>query len=151
MDGMPAGTMRCPGCGQQYLVVEASEQICVCGMTLQPVVTMDYARHAALAYSAQPDPRYYYQQAPYPGYVGQAPVNGYYMPYGMVEYADFGEGGMPHNEYGDSQEVSTKPRLTKEQVELLESHFQANHKPSSQVKRELAIQAGLTNSRVGVC
>lgn len=73
------------------------------------------------------------------------------MPYSGVEYAEFMDAGMMHDDAGESQEISTRPRLTKEQAEVLEAHFQANHKPSSQVKRELAIQTGLTLNRVGVC
>lgn len=79
------------------------------------------------------------------------PVEEYYIPYSGAEYADFMDAGMIHDDVGESQEISTRPRLTKEQAEVLEAHFQANHKPSSQVKRELAIQTGLTLNRVGVC
>ncbi|RVX70893.1 hypothetical protein B0A52_06050 [Exophiala mesophila] len=65
-----------------------------------------------------------------------------------TEYADFMFPGMGQDEFGEMEEISTRPRLTKEQVEVLESQFQANHKPNSQVKRQLAIQTKLTLPRV---
>ena len=67
-----------------------------------------------------------------------------------TEYADFMFPGMGQDEFGEMEEISTRPRLTKEQVEVLESQFQANHKPNSQVKRQLAIQTKLTLPRVAV-
>ena len=79
----------------------------------------------------------------------QQPLDDYYTLYGP-EYADFLYPGMVHDEFGDMEEISTRPRLTKEQVEVLESQFQANHKPNSQVKRQLAIQTKLTLRRVAV-
>ena len=58
---------------------------------------------------------------------------------------------MPYQEeLEEVGEVSTRPRLTKEQAEVLEAHFQANHKPNSMVKRQLAMQTKLTMSRVAV-
>lgn len=72
--------------------------------------------------------------------------------YGAPEYAEF---GYPHPAYYEefddmSGEPSTRPRLTKDQVEVLEAQFQANHKPSSVVKRQLAMQTMLTLPRVAV-
>jgi hypothetical protein len=114
---------------------------------------MDYMHHNPYAFASQRQPQFFYPQVAYPGYVShvQHPLEEYYNPYTGTEYADFLDVGMMHDDIGETQEVSTRPRLTKDQAEVLESHFQANHKPSSQVKRELALQTGLTLNRVGVC
>lgn len=53
-------------------------------------------------------------------------------------------------DYEDYTEHLTRPRLTKEQVEILETQFQAQPKPNSDVKRQLAIQTNLTLPRVAV-
>jgi Homeodomain len=47
-------------------------------------------------------------------------------------------------------EILTRPRLTREQVEVLENQFQAHPKPNSNVKRQLAIQTNLPLPRVSV-
>lgn len=72
-----------------------------------------------------------------------------YLAYGP-EFTDFPFTGMAQDEFGDMEEISTRPRLTKDQVEVLESQFQANHKPNSQVKRQLAFETKLTLPRVAV-
>lgn len=59
--------------------------------------------------------------------------------------------GMLGEDYDENSEVSTRPRLTKEQVEVLEAQFQAHSKPNSMVKKQLAIQTKLTLPRVAVC
>ncbi|KIW70507.1 hypothetical protein PV04_02769 [Phialophora macrospora] len=112
---------------------------------------MEYMQQNAFAFTPQPQPQFFYQHLQYPTYVAhpQQTVDEFYMPYAGAEYADFMDAGMMHDDIGESQEISTRPRLTKEQAEVLEAHFQANHKPSSQLKRELAIQTGLTLNRVG--
>lgn len=95
----------------------------------------------------------YYQAMPYPAYTvhPQQQLDDFYPRYGPNDYADFMGPGMMHDEFGpEMEEISTRPRLTKEQVEVLESQFQANHKPNSQVKRQLAIQTNLKFQRVGV-
>lgn len=111
---------------------------------------MDYMQQNVYAYG--PQPQFFYPQQQFPPYVAhpQQSVEEFYMPYAGAEYADFMDAGMMQEEFTESQEISTRPRLTKEQAEVLETHFQANHKPSSQVKRELAIQTGLSINRVGV-
>src|SRR4051794_17948716 len=48
-------------------------------------------------------------------------------------------------------EISTRPRLTRDQVDLLEGQFQAYHKPNTHIKRQLAEQTGLSMPRVAVC
>ncbi|KAJ9616776.1 hypothetical protein H2200_000495 [Cladophialophora chaetospira] len=114
---------------------------------------MEYMQQNAFAFAPQPQPQpqFFYPQAQYPTYVSHPPQLGeeFYMAYGGPEYSDFMDAGLMHDDVGESQEISTRPRLTKEQAEVLEAHFQANHKPSSQVKRELAIQTSLTLNRVG--
>jgi Homeodomain len=53
-------------------------------------------------------------------------------------------------EENEEPEVSTRPRLTREQVFLLEQQFQAAPKPSTSTKRKLAETTGLSMPRVGV-
>ncbi|KAI9674692.1 MAG: hypothetical protein M1817_001595 [Caeruleum heppii] len=48
----------------------------------------------------------------------------------------------------DENELSTRPRLTREQVWLLEKQFQIHHKPNSNIKRQLAETTGLSLQRV---
>lgn len=50
----------------------------------------------------------------------------------------------------DAENLS-RPRLTKEQVGILEAQFQAHPKPNSKTKRQLAMQTSLTLPRVAVC
>lgn len=50
----------------------------------------------------------------------------------------------------DAENLS-RPRLTKEQVGILEAQFQAHPKPNSKTKRQLAGQTNLTLPRVAVC
>ncbi|OAP56150.1 hypothetical protein AYL99_09329 [Fonsecaea erecta] len=112
---------------------------------------MDYMQQNAFAFASQPQSQFIYPQVQYQAYMNHAqqPVDDFYMPYNGAEYADFADAGMMQDEFGETQEISTRPRLTKEQAEILEAHFQANHKPSSQLKRELAIQTNLKLTRVG--
>jgi hypothetical protein len=97
---------------------------------------------------SQPQP-----QAMFPPYMQHQPqMEEYVVGYPGHEYAEFGyaHGGY-YEEFDDiNGEPSTRPRLTKDQVEVLEAQFQANHKPSSVVKRQLAMQTMLTLPRVAV-
>ena len=89
----------------------------------------------------------------YPPYMQQPPqMEEYHVHYAGPEYADFGYPmGAYYEDYEDMNgEPSTRPRLTKDQVEVLEAQFQANHKPSSVVKRQLAMQTMLSLPRVAV-
>ena len=81
---------------------------------------------------------------------GGSDLDEYYLTYGNAEYADFVPSGVYQEDYEDMGEVSTRPRLTKEQVEVLEAQFQANHKPNSVIKRQLAMQTQLSLPRVAV-
>ena len=101
----------------------------------------------------QHQPQVYYQAVPYPAYTvhpQQQQIDGYYNPYNNAEYADFISARLLHDDFADMEEISTRPRLTREQVEVLEAQFQANHKPNTQVKKQLAIQTNLGLQRVGV-
>lgn len=87
----------------------------------------------------------YHPYPPQPQHFGN-----FYPGYHYTEYADFGTAGFADDGYDDVGEISTRPRLTKEQVEVLESQFQAHPKPNSQIKRQLAMQTKLTLPRVAV-
>ena len=67
-----------------------------------------------------------------------------------AEFADFGQHAQLQDEYEDGVEILTKPRLTKEQVEVLEAQFQTHPKPNSNTKRQLALQTKLSLPRVAV-
>lgn len=142
----------------QFAVEQAAEQRRILAYhdnnntALDWEANMDYMPHA-YAFSSQPQPQMFYQAMPYPAYLPHPhqQLDEYYGPYGTADYVDFMDGGTLHDEFGDGHEISTRPRLTKEQSEVLEAHFQANHKPSSQVKKQLAIQTNLKLQRVGVC
>ncbi|RMZ82701.1 hypothetical protein DV738_g1467, partial [Chaetothyriales sp. CBS 135597] len=112
---------------------------------------MDYMQEQ-FSYAAQPHPeQMFYQRMPYGGgfpmhhQPGPHQLEELYHRYPHSEYPDF----VPYQEeYEEPGEVSTRPRLTREQAEVLEAHFQANHKPNSMVKRQLAMQTKLTLPRV---
>lgn len=67
-----------------------------------------------------------------------------------AEYSEFPPGILMPEEYEDEQEITTRPRLTREQVDVLEAQFQTHPKPNSSTKRELALQTTLTLPRVAV-
>ncbi|KAJ5561960.1 hypothetical protein N7535_003577 [Penicillium sp. DV-2018c] len=74
------------------------------------------------------------------------PMDGYmysHLPMEMVDYYH-----QPIMDYDEYTENLSRPRLTKEQVEILEAQFQAHPKPSSNVKRQLAAQTNLSLPRV---
>ena len=71
-------------------------------------------------------------------------------PYAHLDYSDFPPHGSLQEDYEDGPEIPSRPRLTREQVDVLESQFQAQPKPNSNVKRQLAIQTKLTLPRVAV-
>lgn len=49
-----------------------------------------------------------------------------------------------------SRTTESKPRLSKEEVEILEAEFQKNHKPNSSTKKALAEQMRVDNARINV-
>lgn len=50
-----------------------------------------------------------------------------------------------------SRTTESKPRLSKEEVEVLEAEFQKNHKPNSNTKKALAESMHVDNARINVC
>lgn len=50
-----------------------------------------------------------------------------------------------------SRTTESKPRLSKEEVEILEAEFQKNHKPNSTIKKALAESMRVDNARINVC
>lgn len=93
------------------------------------------------------------QQAGLPGFPGY-PIRSQFVDafYGVShpDYSDMGPITPDHEDFEGCTEIMTRPRLTKEQVEVLESQFQAHPKPNGQTKRQLAIQTKLTLPRVAV-
>ena len=90
-----------------------------------------------------------------PLHYGSFPVRTHFVDafYGVPHPGDFGEMGPitpDHEDFEGCTEILTRPRLTKEQVEVLESQFQAHPKPNGNVKRQLALQTKLTLPRVAV-
>ena len=85
-----------------------------------------------------------------PKYPLPHPVEGYYAEPPPTDFVDFGTISMDHEDFDTTSEILTRPRLTKEQVEVLEAQFQAHPKPNSNIKRQLAVQTSLTLPRVAV-
>src|SRR5271154_2008994 len=88
-----------------------------------------------------PNPQHmmYYPPVEFPQYHPQGHLlEHFYSAYGPAEYPDFVTHCTMQDELEEGGEVSTRPRLTKEQVDVLEAKFQSHPKPNSIVKRELA-------------
>ena len=66
--------------------------------------------------------------------------------YQQQQRAMMGQGGMP-----PSKATEPKPRLSKDEVELLEREFNKNPKPSSGRKREIAELLKVDHPRINVC
>lgn len=94
----------------------------------------------------------FYRPPAYPPYMQhpQQHMDEFYMTHGQPEYTDFVPHGQFEEEYEDAGDVAARPRLSKEQVNILEAQFQANHKPNSTIKRQLAMQTNLSLPRVAV-
>jgi hypothetical protein len=105
-------------------------------------------------YAYPTDPRQHIPMASpmhYPTHLHQSQhLDTYYHARQHAEYAEFGQQPPLREEFEETGEVLTRPRLTKEQVDVLESQFQAHPKPNSNVKRELAVQTQLSLPRVAV-
>ncbi|KAI9802045.1 MAG: hypothetical protein M1825_003101 [Sarcosagium campestre] len=56
--------------------------------------------------------------------------------------------GLRSSTESDDLELSTRPRLTQEQASLLEKYFQMHHKPSTDIKKQLAEATSLSLPRV---
>lgn len=57
----------------------------------------------------------------------------------------FFNAGMPH-----AINCDIKPRLTKEQHDILEAHFQKQHKPNTNTKKQVAENLGVSLDKVNV-
>lgn len=109
-------------------------------------------------YSFYIDPQQHQQQhhaanqlAPYQHYhLAPQHVEAYYASSYSTDYPDFGCVPPEHEDVDGCSEILTRPRLTKEQVEVLETQFQAHPKPNGHVKRQLALQTKLALPRVAV-
>lgn len=58
---------------------------------------------------------------------------------------------MGHSPIHASKQTEPKPRLAKDEVEVLEREFAKNQKPNSSVKRDLAEKMGVEVPRINVC
>ena len=109
--------------------------------------------HATSEQAQQPPPHHgaptplAYQHYP----VQPQHVQEYYPPSHQAECTDFDSVTPEQEDLEACSEILTRPRLTKEQVEVLEAQFQAHPKPNSNVKRQLALHTKLTLPRVAVC
>ena len=84
---------------------------------------------------------------PFPGYA-HLPSYTTYLPESMELYSAHHRHHLapPHM----SRTTETKPRLSKDEVELLETEFQKNHKPNSSTKKALAESMRVDNARINV-
>jgi len=92
----------------------------------------------------------YQAQMQYAGFhpqIGQ-PELSYNHYVGGQDYADDVQAGTYYGNLEDSNEVSTRPRLTKDLVDILEHEFQKNTKPNSVLKSHLAATTNLSLPRV---
>lgn len=80
---------------------------------------------------AEPQPQHIFHPAQYP-----------------TNLPDHSTGPVPPA--GPAEHNETKPRLSKEEVELLENHFQAHQKPNSNTKRQLAEGMNVDVARINV-
>ena len=53
-------------------------------------------------------------------------------------------------EAAEDEDTSSRPRLSPDQLAILEEHFQSHQKPNTDFKKQLAEQLGLSLSRVNV-
>ncbi|KAM0554099.1 hypothetical protein ACHAPJ_006897 [Fusarium lateritium] len=82
----------------------------------------------------------------YPRYSQQLPSYAAYLPESMELY-NAHQGHLLHH-HQMSRTTETKPRLSKEEVEVLEAEFQKNHKPNSTTKKALAESMRVDNARI---
>ncbi|KAF7555635.1 hypothetical protein G7046_g6491 [Stylonectria norvegica] len=98
-----------------------------------------------------------YSQAQWPGWAyngdnnpyasyAQLPSYAAYLPESMELYNAHQRQLVRHHHM--SRTTETKPRLSKEEVEVLESEFQKNHKPNSSTKKSLAESMRVDNARI---
>ena len=111
---------------------------------------MEYSNPFGLPYAAQPSLGPDNPEA-HPTHFNHTPSQQQFMDeyFHHGHYNDYHQPHMGQEEFEDC-EILTRPRLTKEQVEVLENQFQAHPKPNSNVKRQLASQTNLPLPRVSV-
>lgn len=87
----------------------------------------------------------------YAGFTGQ-PVQHdiVYAPYFQDVFEQLPHGMYPEGYIDDSNEPTTRPRLTPDQQAVLETQFLSNPKPSSATKKNLAQMTKLSPARVAV-
>src|SRR5690242_16395871 len=80
---------------------------------LQTAYQVNLHKEEQYAFPSQHQTQPFYQDMAYGTYVvnPQQPLDDYYGSYGP-EYADFLYPGMVQDEFGDMEEISTRPRLT---------------------------------------
>ena len=61
------------------------------------------------------------------------------------------EYNLPFQREADEPDPATRPRLTTEQTNILETKFQQDPKPPTNTKKDLAQKIGLTLDKVNVC
>jgi hypothetical protein len=101
-----------------------------------------------------------YSQSSWPQWAYTAEVNDSYPAYGQYPnyssyLADSMEVYQAHHQHlvhhhQMSRTTESKPRLSKEEVEVLEAEFQKNHKPNSSTKKALAESMRVDNARINV-
>ena len=92
-------------------------------------------------------PPYLFQQPNYQDYFAD-PGTFFFSP---TEQPQPDQPPMKANEdEGEDEDTSSRPRLSPEQLAILEEHFQSHPKPNTDFKRQLAEQLGLSLSRVNV-
>lgn len=84
---------------------------------------------------------------PYSGY-SQYPSYSSYLAESMDAYQTHHHHLVHHHQM--SRTTESKPRLSKEEVEVLEAEFQKNHKPNSSTKKALAESMRVDNARINV-
>lgn len=78
----------------------------------------------------------------------QLPSYAAYLPESMEIYSAQ-QSHLVHHQHM-ARATESKPRLSKEEVEILEAEFQKNHKPNSSTKKALAEQMRVDNARINV-
>jgi hypothetical protein len=85
---------------------------------------------------------------PYSNGYAQFPNYSAYLADSMEAYQNQHHHLVHHHQM--SRTTESKPRLSKEEVEILEAEFQKNHKPNSITKKALAESMRVDNARINV-
>lgn len=84
----------------------------------------------------------------FPGYSQMPNYTSYLADSMEVAYQNHQQHLVHHHQM--SRTTESKPRLSKEEVEVLEAEFQKNHKPNSTTKKALAESMRVENARINV-